>query len=433
MSTVLTWRDRQQRIARTWSAWWSAPSHRATVFAFVGCAAAAAAGWLAFNDTQLIHHDGPGDASRGFVLAALVLALLWRGVNRRWQGPVLMAGWYAGSTAAIPFIWREFFGAPAWPGWVVWLALCLVLAAPYALAPRRWPRLGLLIGSVLTVVPPLGLIGMASPLLAAGNLFPGWGWMALGLGLLFFFLSGLLKKSADVLALLMAVWGIAHVGQPAPAVPDGAWGMVRFDGPYPTDLIQGFARQDALKAEVRQALRDGARLIVLPEGANPQWDAGAIAYWQDIATLARQKNAQVLIGVYTDGLVKNDKIDGLYDLTTGRTYPAAVTMPIAMWKPWVGRQDVFKENFPLRLNHANVLPTPYGRAAYSICYENTLLWPTLVAAWHQPSLLIGAANQWFAVNWLGVAQHRSLRMQARLFGWPLIAAVNGPDPDARGS
>ncbi|MBN2690334.1 MAG: conjugal transfer protein TraB, partial [Burkholderiaceae bacterium] len=54
-----------------------------------------------------------------------------------------------------------------------WWAAALVLAAPWALPPRRS---GLLVALLLTALPPLGVIGWLSPLNAAGVLFPAMGW-----------------------------------------------------------------------------------------------------------------------------------------------------------------------------------------------------------------------------------------------------------------
>jgi apolipoprotein N-acyltransferase len=266
---------------------------------------------------------------------------------------------------------------------------------------------------------------MASPLLLGGALFPSAGFFGLVLTLVLFTLSVLLIKAADLAAIAFLLWGIVHVGVSAPSAPDGTWAMTTYDGIQPVSLMAQFARQDHLKARTKQAIEQGAKLIVLPEGSNPAWDAGQQFYWDDVRRLAMTHHAQVLIGVYTSGLLKNDRSDGLYDLTTGTLYPASIPMPIGMWRPWV--REPFRENFPLRMTN-NILPTRYGPAAYSICYENLLLWPTMVAEIHHPRLMIAAANQWFATGSLGLAQQRSLMLQARLFGLPLINAVNWPDP-----
>jgi len=212
----------------------------------------------------------------------------------------------------------------------------------------------------------------------------------------------------------MMLWGIAHAGLPLPAPPAAAWGMQSYEGagsPNAT-IEQQFARQDRFKDMVRQSILQGAKLIVVPEGTDPLWDDGQAFYWKDIADLAKAHHAQVLLGVYTRGFPPSQSQNGLVDLTTGKLYPAGIPMPIGMWAPWDHNPQ--HVNFPLKWHQAQILPTRYGPAIYSICYENLLLWPTILASSHHPALLISAANQWFARGDLSVPQMRSLRMQAAL-------------------
>ncbi|HEU0276624.1 MAG TPA: hypothetical protein VFQ95_02200, partial [Rhodanobacteraceae bacterium] len=90
------------------------------------------------------------------------------------------------------------------------------------------------------------------------------------------------------------------------------------------------------------------------------------------------------------------------------------------------------EDFPLHLDHAterSLIPTPFGPAAHLICYEELLPWPLEEQELAgRPKLLVSAADQWFATGWLGRAQARSVELQARMWGLPLLRAVNRPDP-----
>jgi hypothetical protein len=77
------------------------------------------------------------------------------------------------------------------PG-VLWVVTALLLAIPWTIAWTAnrgqfvWRAPLALLASV---VPPLGIIGLASPLSAAGYIFPGTGWAGL---LLILFLPGIL-------------------------------------------------------------------------------------------------------------------------------------------------------------------------------------------------------------------------------------------------
>ena len=392
----------------------------------------AAGGWMAFDDTKLIHHGQLQNVAQGFLIGAMLLALAWRGVERPRQAFGVMLGWYLGACAALPGIWMHFFGGQSWAGVAVWLLLAALLSATYALsllAPHG-ARFGIVIGIILTALPPLGWIGLASPIFIAGAMFPGLGLLGIALLFTFFLLSGLRNRVGDTLAIGMVMWGALHAALPSPKAPADSWGMLTFDGAYPPKATfrDIFPRQDQIKAQVLDALRAGAKLIVIPEGSDPAWDDGQAFYWKDVAGAARRHNAQVLLGVYTAGFPPDRSQDGLVDLASGALYPASIPMPIGMWKPW--SRDRWERNFPPAFSRVEILPTRYGPAAYSICYENLIPWPLVRAmlSSQHPRLLIAADNQWFAAGSLSRPQMRSLQMQAAIWGIPLIRAINWPVP-----
>jgi hypothetical protein len=380
----------------------------------------AAAGGIAFN-IDLPSAAYSWSVAQGFLLAAAILAIALRFCRCRSHVPVLLLGWYLGSMAALPYTWHAFFGS--WWGWLAWLALSGTLAFPALLAPRRRAALGLVSASLLASVPPLGFVGLCNPLLTAGALLPHGRWLALLVTLLFFGLSAYRHRGAAVAQIVILAVGLVMLRLPAPAAPSSAWPAPTFDGPYPTSsLAAGFKRQDQYEAAVIDAIDSGAKLIILPEGTNPLWDDGQAFYWQSVTALARQHHVQVLLGVYTNPL-NSTRTDGLVDLGTGRIYPAMISMPIAMWQPWLSSQD--GGSFPLHFGAVDPIATPAGPAAHLICYEELLLWPLAAQEAHtRPALLISVANQWFASGWTLRAQERSAGMQARLWGLPLLRAVN---------
>jgi len=189
--------------------------------------------------------------------------------------------------------------------------------------------------------------------------------------------------------------------------------------------MEGFKRQDGSKATVKQALEQGAKLVLMPETTNPLWDDGQAFYWQDVTGIAAHASAQVLLGVYTNSLSSPEQVDGLVDLASGKIYPASIAMPIAMWRPWS------TNSFPLHMRSAGTLiPTAAGPAAHLVCYEELLMWPLATQELHgHPALLLSAANQWFAGGWIARPQSRSVALQARLWGLPLLRAVNHQSVD----
>ena len=303
----------------------------------------ALAGWFSIESIISTSWLAPNDAQRmlfGFALLSMTLA--FRPKHRRRDVALLFFGWYLGAGSAIPSLWTGFFAGSVAPGVMAWLGWALIMAAPFLLAPRGRPWIGILCGLSLGAVPQLGILGMASPLLAAGALFPGWGLAGVALIAALLAIaswsstartSGNKAVTAALIAALL--WGALQAATyRLPAAPDLAWAMTTYLGDYPEALQQRFARQDDLKAQVRRAIDEGARLIVLPEGANAQWNDGQAFYWSDIAELARKKKATVLLGVYeTDPLTQHDGRDTLLDLVTDQHYTAQMPMPIGMWRP----------------------------------------------------------------------------------------------------
>ncbi|WP_211815552.1 hypothetical protein, partial [Klebsiella pneumoniae] len=106
---------------------------------------------------------------------------------------------------------------------------------------------------------------MASPLLAAGALFPGWGLAGVALIAALLAIaswsstartSGNKAVTAALIAALL--WGALQAATyRLPAAPDLAWAMTTYLGDYPEALQQRFARQDDLKAQVRRAIDEG--------------------------------------------------------------------------------------------------------------------------------------------------------------------------------
>jgi apolipoprotein N-acyltransferase len=65
------------------------------------------------------------------------------------------------------------------------------------------------------------------------------------------------------------------------------------------------------------------------------------------------------------------------------------------------------------------------RAAILICYEQLLAWPMLGSAIEKPTILIAISNEaWTASTNVPRVQHTCVRAWARLFGLPVISAIN---------
>src|SRR5262249_28934891 len=141
-------------------------------------------------------------------------------------------------------------------------------------------------GILLGVVPPLGIIGWASPVLAAGILFPAMGWC----GLLFCTtLTGMLAVWPRWMAVaVIEVATIANLARPADQLPPPGWVAVNTQfgsiaHHTPSSLVQ---YQAAL--QIQQAAKSRhAAVIIFPETVVPYWTAATDAFWEQTLELLR--------------------------------------------------------------------------------------------------------------------------------------------------
>jgi apolipoprotein N-acyltransferase len=90
-----------------------------------------------------------------------------------------------------------------------------------------------------------------------------------------------------------------------------------------------------------------------------------------------------------------------------------------MWNPF--RDD----RFAMPLLATGTADVGGQRLAVLICYEQLLVWPMLRSAFERPTILIAASNEaWTAGTKVPAVQHACVRAWARLFGLPLISAIN---------
>ena len=91
-----------------------------------------------------------------------------------------------------------------------------------------------------------------------------------------------------------------------------------------------------------------------------------------------------------------------------------------MWNPFRPQGS-----FALNLIGPGTVDVGGERAAILICYEQLLTWPMLRSALERPTLLIAISNEaWTAATIVPRVQHTCVRAWARLFGLPVISAIN---------
>jgi predicted amidohydrolase len=363
-------------------------------------------------------------------LSLLPAALLYKAQSRA-QAYAIFASYYFGATWPLIPGAKAFFGAKAsiLDGILLFVIAVLLLAVPAALLfTRNGARLPFSVPAILILgaLPPVGIIGWASPLLSAGVLFPGTGWLGI-ISLLGIVASlGRFPLHTAVLAGVLAL--LSHALYKPSALPPG-WQAINTAlggaGQGDPDFLAEFEAHQQMQETIRQS---DARVLLFPEHVVTQWNQATEAFWQEsLDSAARHHNTTVLIGA---GIQRGG---GSHAVSSKRYYNALIArgpdtqavyyqripVPIGMWRP------LNSDGVPLNLLGPGTISVQGQRAAVLICYEQLLVWPFLSSVFERPTILVTAANDyWAKATPIPEIQDACAKSLARLFGLPVLSAVN---------
>jgi hypothetical protein len=275
---------------------------------------------------------------------------------------------------------------------------------------------------LLTALPPLGIIGWASPLLSAGVLFPGTAWLGIiGTLALLPLLSRFPMRTATVTALI-ALIANGFYKQPYP--PEG-WHAIDTHfgggGQGDPDFLSEFYSSEQIQQTIKES---EAQVLLFPEHVVNQWTEATEAFWRHSLNDLARRHATLLIGA---GLPRSHArfARGYYNVLIARTeqkraiYYQRIPVPLAMWKPFS------TDGVPINVFGPGTIPVQNERAAVLICYEQLLVWPFLSSAFEHPTILITAANDyWAKPTPIPKIQNANATSWARLFRLPKLSAVN---------
>jgi apolipoprotein N-acyltransferase len=301
-----------------------------------------------------------------------------------------------------------------------WLIAAAIVSSPFMVcwthkeSRRPWIT-AVAVG--LSAIPPLCIVGWASLLISAGVLFPAAAW--LGLIAILALPSLLLCTRTRGPALLCATAASIVLNlQTRPIGPPRGWEAVAtsIHRARIVDTLTEFTIEERLQAI---ALSSDKKFLIFPEGAVRRWTDATEAFW----TAAIAGSGKTLL----IGAVEPLAGSRLYNnsiVIIGEHPRAAVhqriPVPGGMWNPLRSERS-----FALNLLGAGTVDLSGQRAATLICYEQLLLWPMLRSAVERPTLLIAVSNEaWTASTRIPIIQHACVRAWARLFGLPVISAIN---------
>jgi apolipoprotein N-acyltransferase len=329
-------------------------------------------------------------------------------------------GYYAAASFPVMTVSKAYWPSSDALAIALWLLATVILSLPWFLC---WTSRASLLpcataaAMVASAIPPLCIVGWASPLAAAGVLFPGTAWLGL---LAVLALPGfLIFEGTRLMAALTAVAAsLALNAQTKPLPIPNSW-----EGEathiqrqaYRGDLTD-LAIEEGLQ---RRVVRSRADFLVFPEAAVRRWTEATEVFWmptisgtgktvligaiQPIPGSSRYHNSVITFGKKARGAVHQ-----------------RIPVPGGMWNPFRRNGGVAMDLFG-----AGTVEVGGQRAAILICYEQLLVWPMLRSAIERPTVLIATSNEaWTAGTIVPRVQQACARSWARLFGLPLISAIN---------
>ena len=355
-------------------------------------------------------------AWRGHGLACLACSLLvflaWGLVQTRRSAYGIGLAYYACALWPCVSAGTLFFGGYSGP--LLWLGGSLLLAIPFAIfwSPHK---LGLVAGAALLLLvntlPGFGFISVASPLIAAGCLFPHAGWF--GLASTFSVCFGLASRTwrpCAVLAFLSLICNVLH----APVNPLSQWTSVDTSLPDSrSNLLLNYRIDEQIQQIVRST---NAIVILLPEGVIRQWDIGRDGFWRQTIASLQLRHATVLIGAGLpipgsrssgNGIAVRGEISG--------TYQQRIPVPLGMWGKGV----------PLLWDGPAILTVDRHKTGILICWEQLLVFPAIQSFDSGADSLLAISNlHWVRHSPIDAIQENCVQSWARLFGVPYLRAVN---------
>ena len=351
---------------------------------------------------------------------ACLFPALWAFAPTRLVAGLVSMAYFMAASRGLPLGVSIFYATDMWRALVLWVAASLSFVLVHTVlwtSPSGWRKaVRYAIASILLSVPPFGIVGWASPITAAGVLFPGWGW------------AGLAAAAIGQLVMTTRLWPIASLvlgGALAwsaatwtpPTLPEG-WVGINTDFHYAAaGQHADYEQHLATIALAKNAAKNGAATIVLPESALGIWTPTTERLWL--------RGLQGLdISVIGGAIVlREEGYENVMIEVAGQSsriiYRQRMPVPLSMWRPWA-----------IDGATASFFGNPAGgfagtRIAPLICYEHLIVWPILQSMLFAPDTIVAIGNGWWTEGTNIVAIQRASSLAwAVLFDIPLMTSFN---------
>ena len=349
--------------------------------------------------------------------ASLILLLLWARARSRVTAAAAVFAYFTGASWSLLVGSVVYFDSIVTAA-MVWAGAGFLWCLPWV---AFWGKSHLgqraAIALAVSVLPPLGIISWASPLLTAGVCFPGSG--TAGLVLMFSSCCAIAHFARHALHVSMALIGVLAIGAFIGDVPyrkDISLTGIDTRAGSPQDDFVHVAEFDRAVAIAADNAPAGSTLV-FPEAAlvSPSVARSFLRLGLKKITAKQMR----LISGAREGTAARPR-NVLEDIETGEVIAESrMPPPAAMWQPWRG-----DGGYPMRWE-ADGIATTMPRTAVLICYETVLVWPGLISTVQNPTRLIVVANLWFDRSGrIEAAERQAAHLWARLWDAELTIAVN---------
>jgi hypothetical protein len=393
---------------------------------------------------------GLGVAAWGEGRAPVLAVLLPLGVaicRTRGQAFALAAGYAAGVLRFVATFIASWFDDQVMVGVgalaIYMLATGLVWCIGWSGSPNPWRR-ALAMSAAWVLALAAGVAVPGHPLIAAGFLLPGTGWLGVAWSLLIALAGAALAPPAIAkLAQLtlrsalgwtalvagpalaaLAVLSLAEGGTPSRSGPvagavavSTTWGKGQgFDSALTRMQLMG-ANQVAAAATA----------VFWPESILGRWDPSLFGALRiEVLRGARRTGRTVVIGmdIFTPGERALNAAVAFYPDGSTQTAIARQPAPGSLWRPWQSTHT-----FVADWGASNMLMVGSERAALIFCYEEYVpLLYLLNEMRDAPTMYVALTNTWAArQRTAATIQTWHSYGMARLFGRPYLKAENGPE------
>jgi len=263
------------------------------------------------------------------------------------------------------------------------------------------------------------VLGVASPLTAAGLWLSGWGWLGLTVHTA---ALAIVTHSGRAMALwaclaTLAAWQARHAEAHAPTRVQAIDTSLQIAAPE--DFLGQY--HVALAAQ-RAVPADRFELVVLGEGVGGLWTDAMRHLW----SASEPRQGTLIVGatqaIYeSPGRREFEAVAVVLDSDgSERIVPQRAPLPFVLWRPWQ-RDNAYRAHW----FGDGVTPAAGRRVGIVICYEQQLVFPVLWSVAAGANTLVGLSNfRGLGGESITSSQRAAMNAWASLFDLPVVLATN---------